>query len=186
MEQEMIYFKFIIIVIFVVIAIFTIYVVVSSIKQRKLFNVQTVTTGDVLYNTDDISNPVPIDKIILFGKKFVVKGKTFNSADYIRVRAGGSSMKKRGINNGDIIFASKVDSDFLKKKKDKIHPNDVLLLRLNDERYEGYKIRVFKQYAVNGELETYYYNKDGSEHNSSRTHSLDRVVGIVKYKIVNS
>jgi hypothetical protein len=89
-------------------------------------------------------------------------------------------MRQRCICNGDIVFARKFDKTFT---LDNICPGNILLLYLNDARYEGYKIRVFKQYSPDKELETFYYNPDGSERSSSKTHSLSRVVGVVQYKI---
>ena len=171
------------IIFLVIVTTFFVYVVVKTVQQynkQRLFKVQGVTTGEVVYNTDHESNPAIVEKIILFGKKFVVGGKTYNSSDYVRVRAEGSSMRLRGINNGDIVFARRFDDAF---PRSQICPNDILLLYLNDPRYNGYKIRVFRQYSPHNELETFYYNPDGSEHNSSQAHSLSRVVGVVQYKI---
>jgi hypothetical protein len=163
-----------------IVLLFVVYVAITSIQQQRLLNVQSVTTGEVVYHTQHESNPVVVEKIILFGKKFVAGGSSHNSADYVRVRAEGNSMRKRGINNGDIVFARKFDSAF---GRNQISSGDILLLHLNDARYNGYKIRVFRQSTPQNELETYYFNSDGSEHNSSQPHSLSRVVGVVRYKI---
>jgi hypothetical protein len=172
---------YIIAIIFLAIAtLFFVYVVAKSVQQQKMLYVQNVTTGEVVYHAELDSNPVVVEKIILFGKKFVANGKTCNSSDYLRVRAEGSSMKKRGINHGDIVFARKFDDTFTRGD---IRQHDILLLHLNDARYNGYKIRVFRDYTPQNELETFYYNSDGSEHNSSKPHSLSRVVGVVQYKI---
>jgi hypothetical protein len=168
------------IVFLLIVLLFVIYVVMSSIQQQRMLNVQSVTTGEVIYSAPLNSNPIVVEKIILFGKKFIAAGKTCNSADYLRVRAEGNSMKKRGISNGDIVFARKFDDSFTRSQ---IRPQDILLVHLNDERYKGYKIRVFRQYSPTNELETFYYNADGSERNSSQFHSLSRVVGVVQYKI---
>jgi hypothetical protein len=170
-------------VIFLVVAMgFAIYVVITSIKQQKMFKVQTVVTGQVFYHAEEYSNPVRVDKVIRFGKKFIVGGETFNSSDFIQVRAGGYSMKRRGIVDGDIIYARKFDGNFTLNE---IKEGDLLLIYLNDARYKGYKIRIFRKYADNNEIETYYYNKDGTERNSSHAHSSDRVAGVIKYKIEN-
>jgi hypothetical protein len=174
-------FHYLIALIFLaIVAVFFVYVVAKSVQQQRVLNVASVTTGEVVYHTEHDSNPVVVEKIILFGKKFVAKGQTRNSADYIKVRAEGNSMKLRNINNGDVIFARKFDNTFTHSQ---IRPNDILLLQLNDARYNGYKIRVFKEYSPKNELETFYYNPDGSVHNSSQPHALNRAVGIVQYKI---
>jgi hypothetical protein len=174
-------FHYLIALIFLaIVAVFFVYVVAKSIQQQRVLNVESVTTGEVVYHTEHDSNPVVVEKVILFGKKFVAKGQTHNSSDYIRVRAEGNSMKLRDINNGDIIFARKFDDTFTHSH---IRPNDILLLHLNDARYNGYKIRVCSEISPKIGLKTFYYNPDGSTHNSSQPHSLDRAVGIVQYKI---
>ncbi|MDR3187742.1 MAG: hypothetical protein LBT94_00965 [Prevotellaceae bacterium] len=140
-----------------------------------------VETGHIVGANDIESNPVAIDKILLRGKKFVAKGKRYDASGYILVRADGNSMKRRGINNGDIVYARKFDETF---GKENIQPNDILLIYLNDERYKGYKIRVCRGYNPKDkkELETYYYDGDGNERTSSKNHKLELVQGIVKYK----
>jgi hypothetical protein len=58
------------------------------------------------------------------GKKFVAQGKKHDTSGYILARADGSSMKKKGINSGDVVYAKKFDDVF---RKDQIKPNDILL-----------------------------------------------------------
>jgi hypothetical protein len=160
-----------------------VYIIVSSamVKQRKSSLLPKVETGHIVYESEQEGNPAPVDKILFSGKKFVVKGKKYNSSDYILARADGVSMKKKGISSGDIVYAKKFDASF---GKDQIKPNDVLLILLNDERYKGYKIRVCRGRNPKDEndLETFYYDSDGNERVSSKNHRLDLVQGVVKYK----
>ncbi|MDR0415467.1 MAG: hypothetical protein LBH84_08670 [Prevotellaceae bacterium] len=139
-----------------------------------------VETGYIV-NESEEGNPISVDKILLAGKRFVVKGKKYDSADYILARADGASMKKRGIRNGDIVYAKRFNDTF---GKDQIKPGDILLILLNDEQYKGYKVRVCRRYNPNNanELETFYYDDDGNERISSKNHRIDLVQGIIKYK----
>jgi hypothetical protein len=169
------------IVFIVVFAALIIYIIVSSVRAQRAPRLPKVETGHIVEPTLTKNNPIAIDKVLSFGKKFVVKGKKYDASSYILVRADGSSMKRRGINNGDIVYARKFDSSF---GKENIQPDDVLLIYLNDDRYQGYKIRVCRRYNPENaaELETYYYDSDGNERISSKPHRLDLVQGIVKYK----
>jgi hypothetical protein len=169
------------IVFIVIFAALITYIIVSSVRAQKAPRLPKVETGHIIEENSIKSNPVAVDKILLQGKKFVVRGKKYDASGYILVRADGSSMKRRGINNGDIVYAKKFDDTF---KKDQIQPDDILLIHLNDERYKGYKIRVFRKYnsANADELETYYYDSEGDERTSSKNHRLELVQGVVKYK----
>lgn len=172
----------IITIIFIVVFVaLSAYIIVSSVRAQKSPRLPKVETGHIIWENSLKSNPVPIDKLLSQGKKFVVKGKKYDASAYIPVRADGSSMKRRGINNGDIVYAKKFDDSF---GKNSIQPDDILLIYLNDERYKGYKIRVFKKYNPDNpeDLETYYYDSEGEERISSRNHRLELVKGIVKYK----
>ncbi|MDR3366646.1 MAG: hypothetical protein LBO71_06745 [Prevotellaceae bacterium] len=180
METETI--EDIITIVFIVVFVaLVIYIIVSSMRAQKTPRLPKVETGHIVEPSLAKSNPIAIDKVLSFGKKFVVKGKKYDASSYILVRADGSSMKRRGINNGDIVYARKFDSAF---GKENIQPDDILLIYLNDDRYQGYKIRVCRKYnhGTTNELETYYYDSDGNERVSSKPHRLDLVQGIVKYK----
>ncbi|MDR0711116.1 MAG: hypothetical protein LBF67_02055 [Prevotellaceae bacterium] len=148
-------------------------------RVQRVPRLPKVETGPII--SVDKNNPVAIDKILSYGKRFVVKGKKHDASHYILVRADGASMKRRGINNGDIIYARRFDESF---GKDKIQPDDILLIYLDDDRYKGYKIRGCKKYNPNdeSELETYYYDNDGNERVSSKNHKLEFVQGVVRYK----
>jgi hypothetical protein len=156
------------------------YIIVSSMTTKPV-KLPKVETGHIIYDSFAEGNPIPVDKILAAGKKFVVDGKKYDTLDYILARADGVSMKKRGINNGDIVYAKKFDDVF---RKDQIKPNDILLILLNDERYKGYKIRVCKGRNPNDEreLETFYYDSDGNERLSSKNHRIELVQGVIKYK----
>ena len=169
------------IVFIVIFLILVVYIIVSSIRAQKTPRLPKVETGHIIWETPVKSNPVAIDKILSGGKKFVARGKKYDASGYILVRADGSSMKRRGINNGDIVYARKFDDSF---GKESIQPDDILLIHLDDERYKGYKIRVFKKYSPDNadELETYYYDSEGEERISSLNHRLELVKGVVKYK----
>ncbi|MDR1023403.1 MAG: hypothetical protein LBL94_09070 [Prevotellaceae bacterium] len=172
--------EIIISVIFVTIFVaLIVYIIVSSLTKKD--SLPKVETGRIMYESGQEGNPIPVDKILFSKKKFVVQGKKYNSSDYILARADGVSMKKKGINSGDIVYAKKFDASF---GRDQIKPNDVLLILLNDERYKGYKIRVYKRHNPKdkNDLETFYYDSDGNERVSSKNHRLDLVQGVIKYK----
>jgi hypothetical protein len=158
-----------------------VYIIVSSMTAKpKTLGLPKVETGRIVYSVAE-GSPIPINKILASGKKFVVQGKKHDTSGYILARANGNSMKKKGINNGDIVYAKKFDDVF---RKDQIKPNDILLVLLNDERYKGYKLRVYKRRNPDDEreLEMFYYDSEGNERSSSKNHRIELVQGIVKYK----
>ena len=93
---------------------------------------------------------------------------------YRRFIVQGSCMSSQGINPRDIICVRMFD-----KNDDKIlHPDDFVLIFLNDNKFRGYKIRRIKE--VDGEVaKTFYYNDNGAEQLSSEPHSIASIIGIV-------
>ncbi|GHT17786.1 hypothetical protein AGMMS4956_21310 [Bacteroidia bacterium] len=178
LDPETIVVNIIIVIAFIILVV---YVVRSTIYRSRKNNLIKVETGRLAYKMRSANDPVPVDRLVHNGKQFIVNGKKHLTSNYILVRAEGAYMRDRGINDGDILYVRKFDEVFTREQ---IHPRDILLIYLNDKRYSGYKIRVFKQYNPEhpDEVETYYYNEDGTEHNSSKNHNVIDVKGIIKYR----
>lgn len=102
----------------------------------------------------------------------VVDGHTYK---YRRFVIQGICMTQIGLRPNDIIgvqiFASNAEKTSLKQ-------NDVALIFLNDNKFRGYKIRIVEKIQGN-EVETFYYDQDGNKKLSSKSHSLDSILGIV-------
>lgn len=110
-----------------------------------------------------------------------VYNRTINNVTY-RYRhfiVQGICMIKIGIKPGDLISVRMIDSQVDKSKLDKGTP---VLIYLNDNKFRGYKIRIVKEIIDGDRAKTFYFNTDGSEHESSDTHSLKSIIGIVDLK----
>ena len=80
-------------------------------------------------------------------------GRPVNREHMIRVVVNGDCMHRRHIVNGTQLLVAPID---------KIREMDHM-----DDKY----------------VYTFYYNPDGSKHESSRPHAIDTVVGVVRYRI---
>lgn len=135
-------------------------------------------------NAGSISEPhdVPADGIITDKESSVIRlpnGMYANTRSYYRIHIIGGCMTTIGIRRDEEWLASK-----LKKRKkitEQIAKGDVLLIYLVDKNI--YKIRRFDSVDDNGKLRTYYYNEDGSVHESSKPHAPESVMGVVRYKV---
>lgn len=104
-------------------------------------------------------------------------GRYINTSDYLRLRISGTCMTPRNILNGEEWLAKPYDGE-----SSAINPGDVLLIYIKDKNM--YKIREVERVLDDKqEVETFYYNPDGSKQFSSRWHRLADVRGVVKYAI---
>ena len=108
-------------------------------------------------------------------------GSYINSHDFIRIIISGDCMVPRKILSGEewLVKPIKKGTQIVEQ----ISPHDILLIYLRDKNV--YKIREFKQINANAPLmlDTFYYNSDGTIHPSSKPHSVNSVIGVVKYSI---
>lgn len=105
-------------------------------------------------------------------------GHIINDPNTIRIKTKGDCMVPIGINNGDELLVHLIDRD--KPLAKQIEHGDVLLIHIQDNGIN--KIRIFDTYDDKGNLLTYRY-KDNVRKNSSRPHSVDSVVGVVRYQL---
>ena len=105
-------------------------------------------------------------------------GRIINNPNTIRIKTKGDCMVPIGINNGDKLLVRCIDRN--EPLSTQIEHGDVLLIHIKDNGI--YKIRIFDAYDDNGNLLTYRY-KDNVRKNSSRPHSVDSVVGVVRYQL---
>lgn len=95
---------------------------------------------------------------------------------YRRFVVQGTCMSQIGIRTSDLVCVRMIDSY---EEKTKLEEGTPVLIFLNDSKFRGYKIRIIKEVIDGDKAKTFYYNADGSEHESSDTHSLKSIIGIV-------
>lgn len=93
---------------------------------------------------------------------------------YRRFIIQGICMTKKRLYPNDIISVRIFSSE----DKSSLKSNDIALIFLNDDRFRGYKIRIVENIQGN-EVKTFYYDEDGNKKPSSKSHSLDSILGIV-------
>lgn len=105
-------------------------------------------------------------------------GTFIDRSNMERVVVKGGCMEKRGIPNGSQLLVDTIRSaeDF----RQKVKPHDILMIYIADK--DIYKIREF-DHVEGSKAYTFCYNPDGSRHDSSRTHSIESVKGVVRYRI---
>ena len=106
------------------------------------------------------------------------KGNIIDPDSIIRIYVDGNCMKPLNINNGDQLIAIRIDKS--RALKTQIKENDVLLIHLKDSGIN--KIRAFEKFDGD-ELKTFWYEENGNKHPSSKNHSPESILGIVKYKV---
>lgn len=84
-------------------------------------------------------------------------------------------MNYLNINSGDIIGVQMFDKSFTIKD---VEQGDILLIELDDEGFQGHKIRVM-DYPEGEAFHTYYF-KGNRKKESSHPHSFNNVRGVVK------
>lgn len=86
-------------------------------------------------------------------------------------------MKLRGISDGDIIGVKRFSSEEEVRKRAK--SGKILLIRLNDDNFNGYKVREQGDLTEAGDAYITYHYKDGKKTKSSRAHAISSIVGVV-------
>lgn len=113
--------------------------------------------------------------------KMTVNGVALNRKEYMPLVVKGDCMEHyKDLHQGDVVAARLFDDKFTKKN---IQPGDVLLIWLNDDRYKGYKLRVFGDYTADANRLSTYYFKGDERQNSSHPHHIESIKGVVKYKL---
>ena len=107
------------------------------------------------------------------------EGHPLSTDGMIRVVVCGDCMTPRGIKDNMQLLVEKVNNKSLDQSS--LKKDDIVMIHLKDKNLN--KIRVFDHFDDNGRLATYRFDKSGVKINSSRPHSIDSVVGIVRYKI---
>ena len=105
-------------------------------------------------------------------------GRVINDTNTIRIKTRGDCMVPIGINNGDELLVRRIDEK--KPLSDQITQGDVLFIHIKDNGIN--KIRIFDSFDNEGMLHTYRY-KDNTRKDSSRPHSPNSVVGVVRYQL---
>lgn len=90
----------------------------------------------------------------------------------------GECMKKEGFNEGDIVDVRIFDKEERADIKNHISENDIVLIRLNDRNFRGYKLRIVRS-LNDDDAVTYYYDGE-SVKDSSKPHKLKDIIGVVK------
>lgn len=123
-----------------------------------------------------------LNKFVSSSRSMIIRlnsGEYIHSKDYIRIRIFGSCMKPRNIIKGEEWLVKPIDKN--KDVWNQIKPEDVLLIHIKDK--DIYKIREYVSPADDENLNTIWYEADGGKHRSSRPHSIESIVGVVKYAI---
>jgi hypothetical protein len=123
--------------------------------------------------------PDTTDVTLSFFDTFYHNGELIHPKDYEVRIVDGKCMEKRGIRNGNILFIEKLSEYDEEKKKEKIRKGDILFIKKESDAGNLYKIREFSDFDSSGELLTFSYSGD-TRCDSSSSHSLDRIEGIVK------
>ena len=95
-----------------------------------------------------------------------------------RVIVKGGCMTRRGIPNGAQLLVDPINNEV--EFNQKVHPHDILMIYIADK--DIYKIREL-DHIEGTEAHTFCYNPDGSRHDSSRSHQVNSVKGVVRYRI---
>jgi hypothetical protein len=141
-------------------------------KGEKVIFVEAGSTDGV--SAKDLSSSYREPKCIVKNSD----GKRIDTRNMIKVVAKGDCMAPRGIHTGSQLLVKKVNR---KDLHNEVKPKDILLIHLKDKRI--YKIREFKGYVSEHELQTCRYDEQGNVVESSRPHAEDTIVGVVKYAI---
>ena len=104
-------------------------------------------------------------------------GNVINPESIIRIVVRGNCMKPLRIKSGDEMIAIKIDRE--RPLEEQVSPNDVLLIHLADTGIN--KIRAFEGFD-GGNLKTFWFEENGEKHASSKVHTPESVLGIVRYK----
>lgn len=117
-----------------------------------------------------------------YDRRIVIRGQNGEELPrdrYVRLLVKGICMTKRGVNNGDIIVAEKIEQEQIANNRQRLQPNDIVWLHIDDTQMD--KIRVFKKWEGD-KMVTFYY-ENGQERRSSSNHSINQIKGVVRFKM---
>lgn len=140
---------------------------------------------DVVYSAFAGSSDEPHDSessILTFEKSRVIKlpdGTYANTKSFHRLRINGVCMSPIGINNGEEWLAKKINPQ--KSLRTQINKEDVLLIYLSDKK--RYKIRRVHDFIDDSTVDTYSFTPEGKIHKSTKPHSANTIMGVVKYRL---
>lgn len=144
-----------------------------SLKVNKVY-VQCVEAGP----TDTITaKELKRRSLYVSSKKMLDRdGNILDPDVYFRVVVNGNCLRPRNIVDGDTLIIQKKDDNVLNS----IHAESIVLILLPDTGV--HKIREVKDVEANN-LRTQYYLNNGQAQESSKLHSKENVVGVVRYKL---
>lgn len=141
-------------------------------RRERVVIAEAGATGSIVNRPKD-KNFVHMRPIVLKNNE----GKVIDKTNLIRVLVDGKCMEKKGIMDGSQLYAEKYISSAKFSKQ--VEQGDVLLIYLQDKNI--YKLRIFDK-KEDGKLFTYRYDiETGERRNSSKPHTINSVVGVVKY-----
>lgn len=146
----------------------------ANLKLRKDF-VMGVEAGTTKGVTAD-----ELKRVSYSVKHRVVKdrqGNVINPDSIIRIVVEGNCMRPLRIKSGDEMIAIRIDNQ--RPLQEQVKPNDVLLIHLADTGIN--KIRAFESFEGRN-LKTFWFEENGQKHPSSKAHTPESVLGIVKYR----
>ena len=141
--------------------------------------------NDVVYSAFAGSSDEPHDSkspVLLSEPSRVIKlpdGMYANSNSFHRLRINGVCMSPIDIKNGEEWLAIKINHK--KSLRSQINIGDVLLIYLSDTK--RYKIRRVYDFIDDSTLDTYSYTPEGKVHKSTKPHSANTIMGVVKYRL---
>lgn len=144
-----------------------------------------IKQDDVVYSAFAGSSDEPHNSespVLTFEKSRVIKlpdGTYANTKSFHRLRINGVCMSPVDIKNGEEWLAKKINHK--KSLRSQINIGDVLLIYLSDTK--RYKIRRVHDFIDDSTLDTYSYTPEGKVHKSTKPHSANTIMGVVKYRL---
>ena len=170
--------KIVILLLFFIGTIFIALIISSS--RTKLIKAHAGGMNNVLGGESNISFFKYLEKIVTTG------GLVLSWKKYFPIEVEGNCLSDIGIEDGDILIVERLND---KKSKGEIiyeiKPFDVILLKVDKDGKDIYKIRIVEKVLNNKEIETFYFEKrnDGTcKRRSLNSHNFKQVQGIISYK----
>lgn len=144
-----------------------------SLKVNRVY-VQCVEAGP----TETITAKDLKRKSVYMNSKKIIDrdGNVLNPEQFFRVVVNGNCLSPRNIVDGDTLVVQRKTKEVLQS----IHKGSIVLILLPDTGV--HKIREVKKVEAK-DLITQYYTCDGKPKESSKLHSKENVVGVVRFKL---
>lgn len=144
-----------------------------SLKVNRVY-VQCVEAGP----TDNVTaKDLKKKSLYMSGRKMLDrKGNVLNPTQFYRVVVNGNCLRPLNIVDGDTLIVQRKSDDVMQS----IHRGSIVLILLPDTGV--HKIREVKNVEAE-DLRTQYYLNDGQPHESSKLHSKEDVIGVVRFKL---